>query len=172
MRANRRNRLVAVLFIFVGSAGAVALMLMAANENLNLFHPPGEIVSGTAPIGVPIRAGGMVLEGSVARAPDSLDVEFVLTDYQGSNFSVAYSGILPDLFREEQGILVRGELDADGVFQAVEVLAKHDENYMPPELIPLMEHSQEGRGAVDPTPDRVLFRKSVPSPASAAPQPQ
>ena len=145
MRPSRRNRLLAVLFIFAGSAVAVALMLMAANENLNLFHPPEEVVGGTAPVGVPIRAGGMVLEGSVERARDSLDVEFVLTDYQGSNFRVAYSGILPDLFREGQGILVRGELDAERVFQAVEVLAKHDENYMPPELMPLVDNNQQGQ---------------------------
>ncbi len=144
MRPSRRNRLFAVLFVFAGSAGAVALMLMAANENLNLFHPPEAIVGGGAPIGVPIRAGGMVLAGSVEREPDSLGVEFVLTDYQGADFKVAYSGILPDLFREGQGILVRGELDAQGVFQAVEVLAKHDENYMPPELLPLLENDRKG----------------------------
>ncbi len=143
MNPNRRNRLFTVLFILAGSAGAVTLMLMAANENLNLFHPPEQIVAGAAPTGVPIRAGGMVLEGSVVRAPDSLDVAFVLTDYRGSEFSVAYSGILPDLFREGQGILVKGELDVAGVFQAVEVLAKHDENYMPPELMPLVENAAE-----------------------------
>ncbi len=145
MRANRRNRLLAILFIFFGCAGAVALMLLAANENLNLFYPPEDIVGGTVPIGVPIRAGGMVSEGSVERAADSLDVQFVLTDHQGSNFSVIYSGILPDLFREGQGILVRGELDSAGVFQAVEVLAKHDENYMPPELLPLVESGRDSR---------------------------
>jgi cytochrome c-type biogenesis protein CcmE len=76
----------------------------------------------------------MVLDGSVQRAPDGLDVAFVLTDYQGAEFTVRYSGILPDLFREGQGILVQGELGEDGVFRAREVLAKHDETYMPPEL--------------------------------------
>ena len=84
MNPKRRNRLLAVLFVLAGTAGAVALLLLAANENLNLFHPPEQIVSGAAPVGVPIRAGGMVLEGSVARSPNSLDVQFVLTDYQGS----------------------------------------------------------------------------------------
>lgn len=138
MNPKRRNRLLAVLFILAGTAGAVTLLLLAANENLNLFHPPEQIVGGAAPVGVRIRAGGMVLDGSVVRAPDSLDVEFVLTDYQGSDFKVVYSGILPDLFREGQGILVKGELDAAGVFQAVEVLAKHDEKYMPPELLPIV----------------------------------
>ena len=146
MNPVRRNRLLTVLFVFAGSAGAVTLMLLAANENLNLFHPPEQIVGGTAPVGVPIRAGGMVLAGSVVRAPDSLDVEFVLTDYRGSDFRVVYSGILPDLFREGQGTLVRGELDASGVFRAVEVLAKHDENYMPPELMPIVAEGAEHAG--------------------------
>ena len=146
MNPARRNRLLAVLFVFAGSAGAVALMLLAANENLNLFHPPEQIVGGVAPVGVPIRAGGMVVAGSVRRAPDTLDVEFVLTDYQGSDFRVVYTGILPDLFREGQGILVRGELDASGVFRAVQVLAKHDENYMPPELLPIVAEGVQGSG--------------------------
>jgi cytochrome c-type biogenesis protein CcmE len=131
----RRTRLITIGFIFVGAAVTVALVLNALNENLNLFYPPDQIVSGVAPVGSQIRAGGMVLDGSVARAGSGLDVEFVLTDYQGAEFTVAYSGILPDLFREGQGILVRGQLDEVGVFQAQEVLAKHDENYMPPELI-------------------------------------
>ena len=139
MRPKRRSRLTTLIFVLTGAAAAVTLMLLAANENLNLFYPPAKISSGEAPVGVGIRAGGMVLEGSVTRAADSLDVAFVLTDYQGADFPVAYSGILPDLFREGQGILVRGQLGADGVFRAQEVLAKHDENYMPPELMPLAE---------------------------------
>ena len=139
MHPKRRSRLMAVAFMLVGAAAAVALMLQAANENLNLFYPPERIAGGEAPVGVGIRAGGMVLEDSVVRAADSLDVAFVLTDRQGSDFPVAYSGILPDLFREGQGILVRGQLGVDGLFRAEEVLAKHDENYMPPELMPLAE---------------------------------
>ena len=137
MRPERRNRLVAVLFVLAGASAAVALLLLAAEENLNLFYPPERIAGGEAPAGVSIRGGGMVLEGSVARAPDSLDVAFVLTDYQGADFKVVYRGILPDLFREGQGILVKGQLDEAGLFHASEVLAKHDENYMPPELAPL-----------------------------------
>lgn len=137
MRPKRRNRLLAVAFVLVGSGVAVTLMLLAANESLNLFYPPHKVVNGEAPVGVGIRAGGMVLEGSVARAPDSLQVAFTLTDRQGADFQVLYDGILPDLFREGQGILVRGQLDPAGVFQAEEVLAKHDENYMPPELMSL-----------------------------------
>ena len=134
MNPRRRNRLLTIGFVFVGAALTVAMVLYALNENLNLFYPPDQIAAGEAPVGSQIRAGGMVLEGSVERSGAELDVRFVLTDYQGSQFPVVYSGILPDLFREGQGILVRGQLDAAGTFQAQEVLAKHDENYMPPEL--------------------------------------
>ena len=146
MHPKRRSRLITLVFVLAGAALAVALMLRAANENLNLFYPPDQIAGGEAPVGVGIRAGGMVLKGSVSRAADSLDVAFVLSDYQGADFRVLYNGILPDLFREGQGILVRGQLDGDGVFQAVEVLAKHDENYMPPELMPLVDGAAASEG--------------------------
>jgi cytochrome c-type biogenesis protein CcmE len=112
----------------------VGLVLRALNENLNLFYPPAKVVSGEAPTGARIRAGGMVKEGSVQRATDSVEVRFVVTDYQGADFTVVYAGILPDLFREGKGIMVTGKLGPDRVFNAEEVLAKHDENYMPPEL--------------------------------------
>jgi cytochrome c-type biogenesis protein CcmE len=134
MNPKRRNRLVIVLFLLCGVAVTVGLTLAALNENLNLFYPPDQIVGGEAPTGARIRAGGMVMDGSVIRGANGLDVSFVLTDHQGSDFEVRYSGILPDLFREGQGVLVQGELAPDGVFHAREVLAKHDENYMPPEL--------------------------------------
>lgn len=97
--------------------------------------PPADVAQGKVPLNQTVRAGGMVLEGSVERANDSLAVKFTLTDHQGADFVVTYTGILPDLFREGQGILVEGELNPAGVFEAVEVLAKHDENYMPPELM-------------------------------------
>jgi len=134
MNPKRRNRLVIVLFLVAGAAVTVGLTLAALNENLNLFYPPDKVVSGEAPTGTRIRAGGMVMNGTVIRGANGLDVSFVLTDYEGSEFEVRYSGILPDLFREGQGVLVNGELAPDGVFHAREVLAKHDENYMPPEL--------------------------------------
>ena len=146
MHPKRRTRLITIGFVFVGAGLTIALVLYALNENLNLFYPPDQIVAGTAPVGSQIRAGGMVLEGSVARPGNDLDVEFVLTDYQGSQFTVFYSGILPDLFREGQGILVRGQLDASGTFQAQEVLAKHDENYMPPELVGLQNAAPNNPG--------------------------
>jgi len=130
----RRNRLIAVLFLVAGAGISVSLVLLALNENINMFYPPDAVVSGEAPVGAQIRAGGMVADGSVLRDPDGLDVSFVLTDYKGSEFEVRYSGILPDLFREGQGVIVQGELTDNGHFRASQVLAKHDENYMPPEL--------------------------------------
>jgi cytochrome c-type biogenesis protein CcmE len=139
MNPKRRTRLVIVLFVLVGSAVTVGLILIALSGNLNLFYPPDQVVSGEAPVGVRIRAGGMVQDGSVARVGDGLEVRFVLTDHRGSDFTVRYSGILPDLFREGQGILVQGQLEEDGVFAAEQVLAKHDETYMPPELAGIME---------------------------------
>lgn len=152
MNSKRRQRLTVIAFLFVGAAVTVGLLLSALSENLNLFYPPAEVVAGGAPLERQIRAGGMVLEGSVERDPQGLDVGFVLTDYEGAEFPVRYSGILPDLFREGQGILVEGKLGADGVFVADNVLAKHDENYMPPELAELQAASapSEGGGLVGP----------------------
>ncbi len=144
MNPKRRNRLVVVLFLVAGAALTVGLVLTALNENLNLFYPPDQIVSGEAPVGARIRAGGMVQDGSVVRDSNGLDVTFVVTDHRGSEFPVRYSGILPDLFREGQGILVTGELGHDGVFHAREVLAKHDENYMPPELSNMARAAEGG----------------------------
>jgi cytochrome c-type biogenesis protein CcmE len=134
MHPVRRKRLIAVVFLLAGVGVTVALVLRALNENLNLFYPPAKVVSGAAPVGARIRAGGMVKEGSVERATDGMEVRFVVTDYRGSEFTVVYDSILPDLFREGKGIMVTGKLGADHVFNAEEVLAKHDENYMPPEL--------------------------------------
>lgn len=134
MNTQRRNRLVATVFLLGGTAITVALVLTALEENVNLFYPPERVVNGDAPAGVTIRAGGMVVCGSVAHDASGLGVSFVLTDYRGSDFMVRHVGILPDLFREGQGILVTGELDSGRVFRASEVLAKHDENYMPPEM--------------------------------------
>ncbi|WP_200821423.1 cytochrome c maturation protein CcmE [Oceanicoccus sp. KOV_DT_Chl] len=133
MHPHRKQRLIVVLFIIFGAAVAVALATFALRENINLFYPPADIVAGKAPVGKNIRAGGMVLEGSIKRDSQSLRVDFIVTDYQ-ANVPVVYTGILPDLFAEGQGVVASGQLDEDGVFQATEVLAKHDENYMPPEV--------------------------------------
>ncbi len=132
MNAVRKRRLFLVLFLLLGSGGAIALVLKGLGENLNMFYMPAQLQSREAPIDRNIRAGGMVLENSWKR--DALISRFVLTDRKGAEFTVLYEGILPDLFREGQGVIVEGQLQSDGLFLAREVLAKHDENYMPPEL--------------------------------------
>jgi cytochrome c-type biogenesis protein CcmE len=129
----RRKRLYTVMAIAAGVAIAVAFAVQAFRENMMLFYDPSEVVAGKAPQGRAFRIGGMVTDGSVARETGSLEVKFVVTDFQ-SSVPVSYTGVLPDLFREGQGVVAHGKLDAQGVFVADEVLAKHDENYMPPEV--------------------------------------
>ena len=133
MHPVRKRRLLMVCFIVAFSSVAVGLVTYGLRGNINLFFPPAEVVAGKAPVGQPIRLGGMVVEGSVRRDPDSLRVEFDVTDFQGTVTAV-YTGILPNLFAEGQGVVAAGVLDDTGVLQATEVLAKHDENYMPPEV--------------------------------------
>lgn len=133
MNPIRKKRLIVVLFLVFGVATAVGLALVALQQNINLFFSPSQIAEGEAPVGQRIRAGGLVVEGTVLRDESSLKVNFEMTD-GASNVTVEYVGILPDLFREGQGIVAQGAMRADGVFVAVEVLAKHDENYMPPEV--------------------------------------
>jgi cytochrome c-type biogenesis protein CcmE len=133
MNPKRKKRLIIILSIVLASSLAVSLTLYALNQNINLFYSTTQIANGEAPKDARIRVGGMVVKGSLKRATDSLRVEFQLTDY-AKNVTVVFTGILPDLFREGQGIIAQGKLDANGVFQADEVLAKHDENYMPPEI--------------------------------------
>jgi cytochrome c-type biogenesis protein CcmE len=137
--------LLVVLFIVGFSSLAVGLVVYGLRGNINLFFPPAEIVAGKAPVGTPIRLGGMVVEGSVKRSEDSLRVEFDVTDY-AATVTAVYTGILPDLFAEGQGVVAAGKLDEQGVLQATEVLAKHDENYMPPEVAEALSRS----GAVKP----------------------
>jgi len=137
----RKQRLTVVLFIVIATSIAAALVFFALRENMNLFYPPADIAEGKAPIGTNIRAGGMVKEGSVVKAGDSLKVDFVVTDY-AADLAVTYTGILPDLFEEGQGVVVAGKLDATGLFVAHEVLAKHDENYMPPEVADAIKQSE------------------------------
>jgi len=132
MNPIRKRRLYLVLFLGLGSAGVIGLVLMGLGENLNMFYLPSQVQANEAPVDRNIRAGGMVLEDSWKR--QGLVSRFVLTDRAGAEFTVQYEGILPDLFREGQGVIVEGRLAGDGTFVAREVLAKHDENYMPPEL--------------------------------------
>lgn len=140
MNPVRKKRLFIILAILAGVGIAVALALSALQQNINLFYTPTQIANGEAPQDTRIRAGGMVEKGSVQRTGDSLDVQFVVTDFARS-VTIRYHGILPDLFREGQGIVALGKLNADGVLVADEVLAKHDENYMPPEVTKALKES-------------------------------
>jgi cytochrome c-type biogenesis protein CcmE len=142
MHPVRRQRLFIVLFIVVGASVAAGLIFYALSENLNLFYSPTQINDGEAPQNQRMRAGGMVREGSVMRAGDSLKISFVVTDY-AHDVSVNYEGILPDMFEEGQGVVVTGKLDGGGVMQAEEVLAKHDEEYMPPEVQEALDNAKE-----------------------------
>jgi cytochrome c-type biogenesis protein CcmE len=122
-----------VAAILVGVGIATAFALQAFNKNLLYYYSPTQIHAGEAPDARSIRVGGLVENGSVQREVGSLEVRFTLTDFS-KTVGVSYTGVLPDLFREGQGVIARGRLRDDGVFVAEEVLAKHDENYMPPEV--------------------------------------
>lgn len=138
MNPVRKKRLFIILAILAGVGVAVTLALSALQENINLFYTPTQIAAGEAPEGTRIRAGGLVEDGSVSRSKDSLTVSFRVTD-NNETVTIQYQGILPDLFREGQGIVALGRVNADGVLIADEVLAKHDENYMPPEVTQALE---------------------------------
>ena len=133
MKAIRKQRLMLLVFVLCGVGLAIALAMTALQENINLYYAPAQMESGEAPVDKRIRGGGVVVPGSVVRDGSSLQVVFEITDGEGMA-EVRYEGILPDLFKEGQGIVALGRLDQDGVFYAEEVLAKHDENYMPPEV--------------------------------------
>ncbi|RAR63534.1 cytochrome c-type biogenesis protein CcmE [Onishia taeanensis] len=133
MHPKRKQKLFVILGLVALAALAIGLTLYALRSNINLFFSPVQIAAGEAPVSRTLRAGGMVKENSVARDPESLDVTFVITDFV-EDLEVRYSGILPDLFREGQGVVVVGQLDGEGHLTASEVLAKHDENYMPREV--------------------------------------
>ena len=122
---------------------AVALVLNAFQSNLVFFFTPTQIAANEAPRGRPFRMGGMVVEKSVVREQDGLTVRFVVTD-TARNVPVVYTGILPDLFKEGKGVVAQGQIGPDGVFRASEVLAKHDENYMPPEAAAAINQANPG----------------------------
>ena len=129
----RRRRLYWVLGIIAGVAVSTALALQAFKQNVMEYFDPTMIASGSVKVGQRFRLGGMVEKGSVVRTPGTLDVHFVVTDFKHS-VPVSYSKVLPDLFRENAGVVAHGRLDSNGTFVADEVLAKHDEKYMPPEV--------------------------------------
>lgn len=140
MNPLRKKRLLIIVAILAGVGIAATLALSALKENINLFYTPTQIATGEAPHDTRIRAGGMVEKGSLQRSADSLDVKFVVTDFNKS-VTITYRGILPDLFREGQGIVALGKLNSDGIVVADEVLAKHDEKYMPPEVTKALNES-------------------------------
>ncbi len=133
MKACRKQRLYFILMLIVGVGVATGLVLYALQKNINLFYTPSQIVEGQAPQGHSFRVGGLVEKGSIKRSERGLQVSFILTD-SAHEVTVQYKGILPDLFREGQGIVAQGKLNAEHVFMADQVLAKHDEKYMPPEV--------------------------------------
>ena len=133
MNPIRKQRIYALIAILAGSILAVGLVISALSKNLNLFYSPTDLLNNNLSSDTLIRAGGMVKEGSIKRSSDSLSIEFTVTDFK-NDLLINYSGILPDLFSEKAGVVVQGYLESEGIFRAVEVLAKHDENYMPPNL--------------------------------------
>jgi cytochrome c-type biogenesis protein CcmE len=129
----RRKRMITVAAILIGVGIATTFALKAFQKNLLYYYSPSQVKSGEAPANRAFRIGGLVENGSLKREPGSLEVHFTLTDFAQETV-VSYTGVLPDLFREGQGVIARGKLGSDGTFVAEEVLAKHDENYMPPEV--------------------------------------
>ncbi len=142
MNPIRKKRLTLIGMMVAGIGVAAWLALNAFDENLMFFFSPSEVVAGEAPTGHPFRVGGLVTTGSVKRKPDGLTTAFTVTDNKAT-VTVEYTGILPDLFREGQGIVAMGKLNPEGTFIASEVLAKHDENYMPPEVAAALKTSHE-----------------------------
>jgi cytochrome c-type biogenesis protein CcmE len=134
----RKRRLIAVLLILAGVGIAGTIAFYSLQQNLLFFQSPNEVREAAMPPGRQFRLGGLVAPGSVNRVGDGLATQFVVTDGL-AQITVEYVGILPDLFREGQGVIARGALDENGLFEANEVLAKHDENYMPPEVADALE---------------------------------
>jgi len=140
----RHRRLALIVGAVLLLALAVALVLAAFKENLVFFYTPSDVVQGKAPVGKPFRVGGLVEAGSVRR--EGVQVHFSVTDTAHS-IPVVYTGILPDLFRETKGVVAQGRLGPQGVFTATEVLAKHDENYMPPEAQHALDQAAQAKPA-------------------------
>jgi cytochrome c-type biogenesis protein CcmE len=136
----RKRRLIAVLLILAGVSVASAIAFYSLQQNMLYFQSPSELAQQPIPPGRQFRLGGLVKPGSLARQGDGLAIQFVVTDGP-EEVVVEYVGILPDLFREGQGVIARGSLDGSGMFEASEVLAKHDENYMPPEVADALKES-------------------------------
>ena len=144
---SRHKKLVVIVLALAGIGIAAALVLNAFRSNLVFFFSPTEVAEGKAPTDRAFRIGGLVEEGSVKRNPDGLTVNFVVTD-TAKSIPVMYKGILPDLFKEGKGVVAEGKLGGDGQFTATQVLAKHDENYMPPEAAHALEQAAKAQKTV------------------------
>ena len=153
----RHKRLALIVTGLAVLGAAAALILNAFQSNLVFFFTPSQVAAHEAPQGRSFRIGGLVQQGSVLRQADGISVRFVVTD-TAQSIPVVYTGILPDLFKEGKGVVAQGQLGADGVFRAKEVLAKHDENYMPPEAADAVQRAQkamqESERTLVTTPDR------------------
>lgn len=148
MHPQRKKKLYLILFLVAGVGIAVGLLMYSLSQNINLFKSPSDIAKGDVLVGTTIRAGGLVKEGSVVRSKEDLSVTFAVTDGT-HDLTILYDGMLPDLFREGQGIVAMGQLREDGIFEASEVLAKHDETYMPPEVQDALDKAhKEGKEAL------------------------
>jgi len=145
----RQRRITLVVGILAGVSLAGVLALNAFRDNVMFFFDPSQVAAGEAPIEKRFRLGGMVRPGSVDRRAGSLDMSFVVTDFK-QDVKVVYSGVVPDLFRENQGVVAHGRLGRDGIFVADEILAKHDENYMPPEVARAIKEKHGGVMPVNP----------------------
>lgn len=143
----RQKRLMFILGGIALVGAAVGLVLYALKNNVSLYFTPTQVYNKEAPQGRSFRIGGLVEEGSVSREKDGLTVRFSITD-TAQKMPVIYKGILPDLFKEGKGVVAQGKLQADNVFYAEEVLAKHDENYMPPEALHAIEEAAKAQSAV------------------------
>lgn len=145
----RHRRLILVLGVLAGVAIAGSLALMALRENVMFFFSPADVVAGKAPVAQRFRLGGMVKPGSVQRKSGTLEVDFIVTDFK-HDVPLHYAGVLPDLFRENQGVVAHGMLNSRRRFVADEILAKHDENYMPPEVAAAIRKEHNGVMPVQP----------------------
>ncbi len=144
----RRQRMLAVGLVVVGVTIAATLVVRALEENMVYFFSPTEAATGQVPVGQTFRLGGLVVVDSFTREPGSLEALFVVTD-NNATVTVSYTGVLPDLFQEGKGMIANGKMRADGIFVADEVLAKHDENYMSPEVARMLEEKGHPAGATN-----------------------
>ena len=142
MHPLRKQRLYVVLSILFGTAMAAFLVFKGLSENINLFYSPSDLKKEKISVDNQIRVGGMVKKDSINKESNSLRISFVITDFE-EDLLITYEGILPDLFSEEAGIVAKGKINEEGIFIANEVLAKHDENYMPPEVAKTLKEKND-----------------------------